>query len=307
MKECPRLARQLFATCGGAPLVLAVLACLGTTPAAAQERDLTVDGRRVHVRVAGREHLGRTPVVVLEHGGVGLWAAVQDEVAKSAPVIAYDRAGFGGSAPDGQVPQPGYIAARLHRVLAATQLPPPYVLVGISWGGPLIRMFAARYPTEVAGLVYLDPTDLRTRAQEMAYLLATGYTPEGASEQFRRYRDEFAAYVRTFSGAARVEMEMIDEIESADAPEFQALPPPPPVPVSVLVAGKRVPEMWQGRPCMPQECFARWTRFRTEWLTPLLSTHPQSRLIVIADSGHAMPEDTPAAVVSEIRRVLAAR
>ena len=36
---------------------------------------------------------------------------------------------------------------------------PPYVLVGHSWGGPLILYYAGRYPHDVVGMVYLDPTE----------------------------------------------------------------------------------------------------------------------------------------------------
>ena len=60
------------------------------------------------------------------------------ELATLAPVVAYDRAGNGQSPADGQPATPAHIAARLHALLGAAGIPPPYVLVGHSWGGPLI-------------------------------------------------------------------------------------------------------------------------------------------------------------------------
>jgi pimeloyl-ACP methyl ester carboxylesterase len=47
-------------------------------------------------------------------------------------------------------------ARELHSVLANANVPGPYLLAGTSLGGLLIADFAARYPSEVAGLVFID-------------------------------------------------------------------------------------------------------------------------------------------------------
>ena len=49
------------------------------------------------------------------------------------------------------------IAAELHALLTAAEVPPPYVLVGHSFGGLTIRAYAASHPEDVAGLVFVDP------------------------------------------------------------------------------------------------------------------------------------------------------
>jgi pimeloyl-ACP methyl ester carboxylesterase len=51
----------------------------------------------------------------------------------------------------------GRIAAELHELLSAAEVPPPYVLVGHSFGGLSIRAYASRHPDDVAGLVFVDP------------------------------------------------------------------------------------------------------------------------------------------------------
>ena len=61
------------------------------------------------------------------------------------------------------------VALTLHAILATVGAKPPYVLVGHSWGGLLVRMFVELYPSEVAGLVYIDPIDVRSPAEEEAY------------------------------------------------------------------------------------------------------------------------------------------
>ena len=95
---------------------------------------------------------------------LGLTRAVQicplgsnvSKILQMATVCAYDRAGQGWSDPPAS-PQDGVaVATDLHTLLDHAQIPGPYVLVGHSTGGVYIRVFAARYPDQVAGMVLLD-------------------------------------------------------------------------------------------------------------------------------------------------------
>ena len=194
---------------------------------------------------------------------------------------------------------------KLHRLLAQLELKPPYVLVGHSWGGPLIRMFAALYPGEIAGMIYLDPTDLHSRDEEIAYLRAIGYTAAGAAGYVTRYRQDFAAYIATLSPVIQVEMKLIDGIERSDAPEFQRIPPVPRVPISIVLAGKRESWIWEGRPCAPEVCYQRRLDFRRQWLERWIANANPGSITVDVMSGHGIPTDNPALVAAEIRKVLA--
>src|SRR5687768_8542442 len=143
-----------------------------------------VNGVPMRVRVGGLEHVGKVPAIVFEAGArsrLETWDALFGEVAAFAPVIAYDRAGNGQSPADGRAATPAHIAERLHALLAAVGVPPPYVLVGHSWGGPLIRMFAGMYPSEIGGLVFVDTTDLRTEEEDRAYLRGQGFSDEAGA------------------------------------------------------------------------------------------------------------------------------
>jgi pimeloyl-ACP methyl ester carboxylesterase len=285
--------------------IVSALAC----PALAQEtRMVPVDGHAMRVQLAGLEQTGKLPPVIFESGGGGWfvegWGRIFADIAKVAPVVAYDRAGYGRSAPDGQPPTPRHNAETLHRLLAELKLPPPYVLVGHSWGGPLIRMFAALYPNDVAGMVYLDPTDLHTRDQEIEHLRAIGYSAAGAATYITNYRRDFAAYIATLPPDVQVEMRLIDDIERRDAPEFQQLPPVPNVPVSIVLAGKRESWIWEGRPCQPDVCYDRRLDFRRRWLERWIATASPGSIIVDPASGHVVPTDNPALVADEIRKVL---
>jgi pimeloyl-ACP methyl ester carboxylesterase len=123
-------------------------------------RLVDVGGRRLHLRLAGD---APGPTIVIEQGAGSpswFWWGVQDELARFAPVVTYDRAGYGWSDP---APGPRSLRQRsdeLHELLVRAGVPGPYVLVGHSYGGPLISLFARDYPCDVAGLVFADAPDM---------------------------------------------------------------------------------------------------------------------------------------------------
>src|SRR5689334_14463255 len=110
-----------------------------------------VGGRRLFLECQG---VGG-PTVVLA-AGMGMpgssWGPIWDEVATFARVCRYDRAGIGQSDRSAQPATSWSIAEDLHTLLAAADIAGPYVLVGHSFGGLNARMFASRYPDDMAGL-----------------------------------------------------------------------------------------------------------------------------------------------------------
>ena len=116
-----------------------------------------IGGRRLHLNVMGEAKPG--PTVILEAGMASIssnWGWVQQEVSKTAPVVAYDRAGLGWSDPGKKPLDAAKSARELHTALQKADIPAPYVLAGHSYGGLVIRMFADLYPDEVAGMVLVD-------------------------------------------------------------------------------------------------------------------------------------------------------
>jgi pimeloyl-ACP methyl ester carboxylesterase len=115
------------------------------------------DGPKLRMLVMGSGQ----PTVVFENGGGGsleLWGQVPARVSEFARVVAYDRAGDGLSE-KGLVERNGQnVASELHAALRNARIPPPYIFVGHSLGGPYSRIFADLYPKEVAGMVLVDPT-----------------------------------------------------------------------------------------------------------------------------------------------------
>ncbi len=121
---------------------------------------IDVGGRRLHLLRRGEG----APTVVLEAGGGGGSSDLQDwpllhRVAPLAHVISYDRAGLGWSDPPPSPKTIDAIAGDLDALLAAADEAPPYVLVGGSFGGLLVRAFCRLFPEKVAGAVFLDACD----------------------------------------------------------------------------------------------------------------------------------------------------
>jgi pimeloyl-ACP methyl ester carboxylesterase len=115
-----------------------------------------LQGRALHLLAMG----AGSPTVVFESGlmSTGLsWQDIQPEIAKETRTVSYDRAGLGWSDP-GPVPRDAeQIVKELQQLLEQAHVSPPFILVGHSFAGLTTRLFAARYPEEVAGLVLIDP------------------------------------------------------------------------------------------------------------------------------------------------------
>ena len=111
---------------------------------------------RLHLLESGRGG----PTVVLEAGLMSTvlsWSELYRSLAASFRVVTYDRAGLGWS-DLGPMPRTAdRIVDELHALLQRAAIPPPYVLVGHSFGGLTMPLFAARFPGEVAGMVLVDP------------------------------------------------------------------------------------------------------------------------------------------------------
>ena len=122
-------------------------------------RMVELHGRRTHVveRGAGMP-------VVLEAGIAGTslgWTLIDKPLAADARVVSYDRAGLGWSDSSESPCTAAQAAAELRETLSAAGIPAPYILVGHSYGGLIVRHYAATYSDEVAGVVLVDPVDPR--------------------------------------------------------------------------------------------------------------------------------------------------
>jgi len=161
------------------------LAVQGSDPArelpAAPGRLIDVGGRRMHLLCSG----AGTPTVVLEAGASSFaidWTLVQREVSKTNRICSYDRAGMGWSDPTTPTNRASS-AVDLHTLLEKAGERGPYVMVGASRGGMLVRSYLADFPDDVIGFVFVDPATedrLFTMIDGQAFAIA-----EVTAEQLR--------------------------------------------------------------------------------------------------------------------------
>ena len=121
-----------------------------------------IGGRSLFVDCRG----SGSPTVILEAGlasDTSAWDDVIDRIAETTQVCAYDRANNGQSDPVG-LHTGDQSVADLEKLLDARHIEPPYVLVAWSFGGPIARLYAARHPDDVVGMVLVDtdPADYRS-------------------------------------------------------------------------------------------------------------------------------------------------
>src|ERR1051326_3893527 len=132
---------------------------------------IDVGGHQLHVNIQGNG----SPAVIFENGSGDfsfIWSLVQPEVAKYTKTVSYDRAGYAWSEP-GPMPRTGkQISFELHTALRKAGVQPPYILVGQSFGGFLVRAFARYYPKEVDGMVLVEAV------QENQRIFMGGDTPQ---------------------------------------------------------------------------------------------------------------------------------
>ena len=118
-------------------------------------RLVKIGGHQVHFDCRGT---GK-PTVVVESGLGDFsfdWRLVQDRVARTRRICTYDRAGYAWSQAGPKPRTFDQINVELHEALAALGEDGPFVLVGHSYGGGVVRNFALRYPHDVAGMVLAE-------------------------------------------------------------------------------------------------------------------------------------------------------
>jgi len=132
-------------------------AAIDTTdlPFARPQQLVDIGGRRLNLYCSGSGPV----TVVFDAPGLDAgwsWHRVQPEVAKRTRACVYDRAGLGFSDPSPLPAGSAGAVADLHALLARAGIAPPYVLVGSSYGGANVQLYAYRHPGQVKGLVLVD-------------------------------------------------------------------------------------------------------------------------------------------------------
>lgn len=321
-----------------ASLMLAAASTAAPSPAQSEDARLLpyarpglqvdIGGRRINLHCAG----SGGPIVILISGLSSwspVWYKAQPELAKRTRVCTFDRAAYGFSDP---APRPQVLSDvpdDLHAALKAARLPGPYVLVGHSLGGQEARMFAERWPREVAGMVLVDaspaaeslselglpgydasqrPEAGAVKTLECLLQAARGIDPSSVAYQpcvtalpgdtpaaFRQVWPRFftadyaAAQISLMSSTFSHRYDSADRIDLGDKP--------------LVVLSADVGTGWSG----PSGVF--WRSYRDQWFArhetlTRLSSRGVHRMV--EGAGHQIQLDKPQAVIDAVDEVLGA-
>jgi pimeloyl-ACP methyl ester carboxylesterase len=263
------------------PTIL-LLASFHATAQAPLPDKMAVGAYQVQTTSAGS---GKYTVIFESGFGTDLraWRKVAPEVAKSARVLTYSRAGYGGSDARPETRTLRQSSLELDELVASAGLRPPFILVGHSYGGLLVRAFAARHPDWVAGMVLVDPSDEK-------------FSPALRKLDAARVDQDDARFAAIVPARFKPELDALKPVlDSGVFPVAGALPD---VPVVVISSMQRVekPEFFlETTPARAvlsglHDDFSK--RFRD-------GTH-----IVTERSGHSIQLDEPELVIAAVQKVM---
>lgn len=285
---------------------VSLLCVASTLSAQVQGSMVDVGGFKLYVQSGGIARPG-VPTVVFESGlgsPVGVWMRVQTMVAESARTVAYDRSGINKSELGKETPTLPHIVGTLHNLLKKLDAPPPYVLVGHSWGGPIINRFAATYPNEIAALVYVDPTDWTQTKADMDSLWAAAGVRGGGDDAMEKMLEKMPGIPPGIMAEARE----ITRLQKGGFEELRRGRDAPDVPTFVLLGGKRDPTPpGQQFPGDMDAYFKAGLAQRVNHFSRVVQSKKDGKLVLTPKSGHFVQSSEPELVVWAIRQALAKR
>lgn len=278
-----------------------------------------IGGYSMHLYCTGEG----SPTVVLSSGlgdDFTGWARVQPALSRQTRVCSYDRAGFGWSESRPGVQDANTIASELHQLIGAASVQKPFVVVGHSISGIYLRSYAAHYPGDLAGLVFVDGAtplqddrvpkelvkiqeDQRRQMPWQKLLMMLGwYRLQGACSSIPPRFEAYSAWIKADS-CIPPQMDAIEnelDAERASGEETIHAGPFGDLPVLILSRDPKVlSSNWPASVAKANSVV--WNQMQEE--SKALST--QSRRIIAKGSDHYVQNDRPDLVIREITAFVA--
>ncbi|HAV76239.1 MAG TPA: hypothetical protein DCX53_02690 [Anaerolineae bacterium] len=234
--------------------------------------------------------------VILESGldgDVVTWKDVYPEVAKFTRVCRYDRAGLAHS-DYGPIPRDAELTTEdLHTLLAKANIAPPYILVGHSFGGLLIRRYAFHYPDEITGMIFIDSLHEDWWDEALELLPLDSSSDSARLATFRLYlTDGWRNPAGNFES-----MDIPAVVEQVrETGNFGDTP------ITVITAGK----FTVLNPGLPPELETALANLFIEEQSRLAALSTQGVQIIIPDTGHNLPRENPQPIIDAIQEMVQA-
>lgn len=264
---------------------------------------INVGTHRLHIFCLGERN--HKPVAIIDSGLGSFsleWLKLQQDLSDEYQICSYDRAGYGWSDPGPFPRTTSNIVSELKTLLQNAHIPPPYLLLGHSFGGYNMMYFTKAYPKDVAGLILIDSSHPDQAAwfpsvfPEMAYsrgrarYVSFPKLPENYPHEKKRLGYHLMSS-RKATNALRFES-MNFEISARQVAQMGSLPG---IPLIVLSRGERA---WPDTP-EGEKLETIWTRLQND----LARMSEKSKHISADFSGHYIHLDQPLLVEDAIRSI----
>jgi pimeloyl-ACP methyl ester carboxylesterase len=250
------------------------------------ENMVDVGGRKLDCFLYGKG----SPTVVLVSGLEApqvYWNPVIPDLAAKATVVTYDRAGVGKSE-IGDLPTHGEQSAKdLHVLLDKLGVPRPFILVGHSYGGNVVRLFASMYPDDMGGLI-LEDTQHEDVLTEMRKILK-GKDLEAFDELMA---DRFATPENPKTE---------EDYRNMTREQVKKSGPLPRIPFVVLAATGRAKAMAEIFSAGAIEEMERLDLTLNNRLAALI---PDGKLILVEGTGHNIHLDKPEVLIAPVMEMI---
>lgn len=276
-----------------------------------QTEFVTINGKKVAYSSNGLQtRKPGEPLIVFESGALSYkenFDTLFNYLPKNVAWLTYDRPGLGQSQEDSTLQNDIDIVKHLHNLLTSTKAVPPYLLVGHSYGGALIRLFTALYPTEVNGLVFIDPSPFMWTQKDEENLKQTSNNSIGWVGMQEKLFKMMSANKNMPSGI-HSEMKRIFYKDMATYfIDYRSLPPLPDIPLTVFIA-YNPPSNLQDEAMTKQlninsSFIPRFDNIRLNDYLKFIENNSKAAVICLPKFTHYMHVQDPKAIASEIQTV----
>jgi pimeloyl-ACP methyl ester carboxylesterase len=248
-------------------------------------------GKKQYVLVQGQ---GEPTIVFLTGKGRDQkdFRKVYNKLKKTNQIFAYDRAGLGQSEIIRNERRVDTMAFELHELLVKEKIKPPYILVGQSLGGYIMRCFVSMYPEMVSGMVFVEP------AHE--YEFKNGLEIRKDSDKVV-FKDEFRSYLKAEGRTKGHQAESKQSFDfdslgfSSNQRIVKDLKLPTTIPITILIARKVD---------VDNDYINKEMEYRLKYFENWKTINSQTKVISTFKSGHFIELDEPHLVIDEINEMI---
>ncbi|WP_075618532.1 alpha/beta fold hydrolase [Paenisporosarcina indica] len=231
-----------------------------------------INGSKIFTKLYGVDKKKITIVMDAGYGDYSkAWDTLIPDLAEIANVFVYDRPGLGKSEKSSTPRTSLEMIKELNEVLLMLHIKPPYILVGHSFGGVNMRLFATRFPIEVAGMVLIDSTPEEYRER---------FLPTMSSQFQEAYNKQFI-----YEGTYDEFMESLSQLRQEKSHLGN-------LNLTIISAGNKAH--------YSKESQDLWNEMQKE----MLSISNNSEFVIAENSAHYIQYDEPLIVVKAIKKLI---